>query len=320
MSDDSSDLGYSLAVKTCRWEDTPALQPGQVLKDRYLLIKEIGVGGQSKVYKARDLVAYRAGLDNVDVALKLIWDNTDVQKDFVSLVHREARRLRDLAHPNIVRVYDMDQTGALHFMVMELLSGNPLSKVLKQKDQRQLEMQHVQRIVHDVGSALAYSHSKGIVHSDLKPGNIFINDDGSITLIDFNISAPIAPHMREKEESTLKILVRLGAVTPAYASPQQLQGADTCEADDVFSFALLIYLCLAGHRPFGPKNALEAMEAGVRPKRIEHVSSAQWKVLSQALAFEDEERTASIAEFVAGFQLASKQTTTGWLRSHLSWT
>lgn len=316
--DTKADLGYELVVNTMA--GGPELVPaaGLVLKERYLLIKEIGRGGQSVVFKARDLVASKAGLANADVALKIIQAGPDIEPDFVALMHREARRLRDLVHPNIVRVYDMDRVANLHFMVMEYLEGDSLSSYLRAAADRKLEFAQVRRLVQDLGSALEFAHAKGIVHSDLKPGNVFVQTDGSVKLIDFNISAPIAPSSRWDEEDTIRILIRLGAITPAYASPQRLQGAEPCAADDVFSLAVLTYLCLNGKRPFGPKNALEAVEAEIAPERPDILSAAQWRGLSRGLAFDDASRIATVEEFLTAF-LPQRMSATDWLRSQLQW-
>ncbi|MTI42566.1 protein kinase-like protein [Roseibium hamelinense] len=290
--------------------------PGWVLKSRFLLLKEIGSGGQSQVFKAMDLVARKAGLSTAIVAIKLMVAGEDVDPDFISLMHREARRLRDLVHPNIVRVYDMDRTGPVHFMVMEFLEGRTLSALLRESPERKLPPNHVERLVQDIGSALSFAHGKGIVHSDLKPGNIFLESSGAVKLIDFNIACPIARSIRTSEEDTLRILIRTGAITPAYASPQRLQGAEPCEADDVFSFALLTYLMLAGVRPFGPKNALEALEANATPGRINSVNDAQWRTICSGLALNDHDRTTTVREFVDGFSSANKQSLgRAWLPS-----
>jgi serine/threonine protein kinase len=102
-------------------EEDPTIAVGRILRQRFELLEEIGRGGLSRVFKARDLVAERAGLAKPVVALKIIEAGADSDPDIVALMYREARRLRDLVHPNIVRVYDMDVEGEIHFMVMEHL-------------------------------------------------------------------------------------------------------------------------------------------------------------------------------------------------------
>jgi len=277
------------------------IKAGTVLKDRFLLLKEIGKGGLSTVYKARDLVAAKAGLADPNVAIKIIRAAPKVDPDVIALMHREARRLRDLVHPNIVRVYDMDRQGDIHFMVMELLEGQPLSQLLRKTPGKRLQAAQLNRLIQDLSSALTHAHGRGIIHADLKPGNVFVLNNGRAKLIDFNIAYPIARPIKTREEDTIVILARFGAVTPAYASPQRLTGAEPCEADDVFSLSVIAYLAHGGTRPFGGKNALEARKEGVRLDRPEGLSWLRWRALRAGLALDDFGRTASAKRFAEGF-------------------
>jgi len=281
--------------------DAAGIKAGTVLKDRFLLLKEIGKGGLSTVYKARDLVAAKAGLADPNVAIKIIRAAPNVDPDVIALMHREARRLRDLVHPNIVRVYDMDRQGDIHFMVMELLEGQPLSQLLRKTPGKCLQTAQLTRLISDLSSALSHAHGRGIIHADLKPGNVFILNNGCAKLIDFNIAYPIARPLKTREEDTVVILARFGAVTPAYASPQRLTGAEPCEADDVFSLSVLAYLACGGIRPFGDKNALEAEREKLKPSRPEGLSWMRWRALKAGLALDDFSRTDSARRFAEGF-------------------
>lgn len=280
---------------------TPQIEPGAVLRDRFELIEEVGRGGLSLVYKARDLVAANAGLGDAVVALKIIVADKSADPDIVALMHREARRLRDLVHPNIVRVYDMDVDGDAHFMVMEFLEGRSLAHALREAEGHRLEPAQVDRLVADVAAALAFSHARNIIHADLKPGNIFIEKSGQVKLIDFNIAYPVARPPKTGEEDTVEILGRLGAVTPLYASPQRLAGAEPSVGDDVFSLALITYIALTGERPFGRKTAREAVEEKLKPAVPAGLSRARWNALSHGLAFDDHDRTSSAALFAMEF-------------------
>jgi len=277
------------------------VRPGVVLRGRFELLEEIGRGGLSVVFKARDKVAADAGLADPHVALKIIFAGDAVEPDIVSLMHREARRLRDLVHPNIVRVYDMDVEDQMHFMVMEHLNGKTLSKAFREAPEHVLDVRKVNRLVQDVAAALSFSHGRGIVHADLKPGNIFIERNGAVKLIDFNIAFPVARPMKVTEEDTIQILGRLGAVTPAYASPQRLNDAEPCEADDVFSLAVLTYMALSGRRPFGGKTSLEALKEEIAPEPIRGLHRRSWKAIENGLALDDASRTPSAAQFALEF-------------------
>lgn len=280
---------------------TPRLEPGSLIRDRFELIEEVGRGGLSLVYKARDLVAADAGLGDATVALKIIVADKSSDPDIVALMHREARRLRDLVHANIIRVYDMDVDGDAHFMVMEFLEGRSLAKALRDTEGHKLEPAQVDRLVSDAAAALAFSHSRNVIHADLKPGNIFIEKSGQVKLIDFNIAYPVARPPKIGEEDTVQILGRLGAVTPLYASPQRLDGAEPSEGDDVFSLALITYIALTGERPFGRKTAAEAVEEKLAPAVPAGLSRARWNALSRGLALDDHDRTSSAALFALEF-------------------
>ena len=277
------------------------IRPGTILRKRFELISEIGRGGLSLVYKAQDLVAARAGLADATVALKIIVADKSADPDAIALMHREARRLRDLVHPNIVRVYDMDVEGDVHFMVMELLEGRSLASALKDAPGHRLEPGQVERLVTDVAAALAFAHSRNIVHADLKPGNVFIEQSGRVKLIDFNIAYPVARAARSGEEDTVEILGRLGAVTPLYASPQRLANAEPSVGDDVYSLAVLVYIALTGERPFGAKTAREAAEKKLEPAPPTGLPRARWQALRRGLALDDAQRTADVQRLADEF-------------------
>lgn len=284
--------------------------PGRVLRQRYALLEEIGKGGLSLVFKARDLVAERAGLAKPVVALKIIVADDDVDPDIVALMYREARRLRDLVHPNIVRVHDMDVEDNIHFMVMEHLEGQTLAKALRLAEGHRLGTPQIDRLVGDIAASLHHAHSHNIIHADLKPANIFITTSGQIKLIDFNIAYPAARARKVDEEDTVEILGRLGGVTPAYASPQRLSGAEPTEGDDVFSLAVLVYVALTGKRPFGTFTALEAKDKGLEAEIPRTLPFARRMALQQALLLDDRDRMRSATAFAARY-LGSPLTT--WL-------
>ncbi|WP_117190033.1 serine/threonine-protein kinase [Rhizobium terrae] len=293
-------------------EDQPRVDPVRLLRGRFQLTAEIGRGGLSRVFKARDMVAVQAGLADPYVALKLIAAGKDTNPDMIALMHREARRLRDLVHPNIVRVYDMDAERRLHFMIMEYLQGQSLSHMLRNAQGHQLAVSTVDRLIAKIGAALEFAHSKGIIHADLKPGNVFLETSGGIKLIDFNIAYPVARPMKTREEDTVAILGRLGALTPAYASPQRLTGAEPSTGDDVFSLGVITYLALTGNRPYGPGGAEVAAKAEQTPVRPEGLSGQRWRALSRAISLDDGTRTSSAAQFVRDFAGGPFRMFSGW--------
>jgi len=284
---------------------TPEIRPGAIIRDRFELIAEVGRGGLSSVYKARDLVAADAGLHDPIVALKIVVAAPSSDPDIISLMHREARRLRELVHPNIVRVFDMDVQGDAHFMIMDFLDGRSLAQALRDAPEKRLDTAQVDRLVTDVSAALAFAHSRNIIHADLKPGNVFIERTGHVKLIDFNIAYPAARPAKITEEDTVQILGRLGAVTPIYASPQRLTGAEPTEGDDVYSLAVLTYIAITGERPFGKKTAKDALREELAPERPEGLSRARWNALRRGLSLDDGLRTPTVTRFADEFTQTS---------------
>lgn len=273
---------------------------GTKVRGRFKIIDVIGRGGMSTVYRAIDLVRVRARAADTDVALKVIDVEEGYRPDAIALLHREGRRLLELQHPNIVRVYDSDEDGSLHFLVMELLRGKTLAKVMEERDGRPLDLSLAIRIIRGVGAGLAAAHAQGMIHGDIKPGNIFITREGMVKLIDFGTAQGAARRHADPdpdEDATSHYIDRMRAVTPAYASPEMLAGDLPDERDDVFSFAVIAYLILAGSHPFGGKTAEQAKREGLSAARPQKLAAARWAVLQEALALARTERIDTVGGF-----------------------
>lgn len=273
---------------------------GTRLKDRYELIQVIGRGGMSTVYHAVDHVRLRARVPHPHVAVKLATLAAPYDAAARTLIHREAHRTRDLVHPNIVRVYDSDHDEDSHFLVMELLQGRTLAAVLRETEGKALEWRQVKGVAQCVGAALAFAHGRGMMHGDLKPGNVFVSLDGSVKVLDFGLSHG-APEAEPGEDATIRLLDLVGALTPTFASPERLEGADPGPACDLFAFGVLVYVMATGHHPFQRRNALEAREAGAVPLRPDGMSGGQWAALRDLLAFEAARRPSRIEDFLSRF-------------------
>jgi tetratricopeptide (TPR) repeat protein/predicted Ser/Thr protein kinase len=275
------------------------LQAGDVLASRFVIESRIGSGGMGTVFKARDLRREEAQDRNPYVAVKTL--NVDVlqRDDSLKILQREARKAQALSHPNIVRVYDFDRDGGTLFITMELLEGVSLDEVIAKNGTQGASLVSLMPILKQVVSALQFAHMEGIVHSDLKPANIIVLPNGRVKVIDFGISRAIPKPNQQTVDQTTFNIGALGAMTPAYASPEMIEGLDPDPRDDVFALACIIYEYLTGRHPFGRVPATEARAGGFKPRQPASLSSDQWRALESGLCFDRSGRTGSPDQLVA---------------------
>ncbi|MCX2782039.1 protein kinase [Microbulbifer thermotolerans] len=274
-----------------------------VIKGRFELDKLLGAGGMGAVYKALDRRKLEANDSEPYVAIKLLNDDFRQHPDAFISLQREARKSQTLAHPNIVTVYDFDRDGDRVFMTMEFLEGAPLDKLLREHADVGLEYEKACSVLYDISQALIYAHSHGIVHSDFKPGNIFVTNKKGAKVFDFGIARAVTEGSMASNvgERTLFDAGTLGALTPAYASLEMLKGAEPAPSDDVYALGCVAYELFAGRHPFGKLPADKAWEKKLKPKRIKSLSRKQWRALESALELKREERTPTVEKFVHGF-------------------
>lgn len=274
----------------------PPLPLGYTLRGRYKLVEILGQGGMSTVYGAIDERRVRARAFQSAVAVKVL--NTDPSKnpDMVELLYREARRMHEFNHPNIVRVFDWDQAGPICFIVMERLEGRTLAAMARDQGPVPFPPRAARTIIEGVANGLLHAHARGIIHADLKPGNVFITDAGEVKLLDFGFAHRLdGPAVAsDDEEATVAFLSRVGALTPTYASAELLEGRRAVPEDDLFAFAILVYLLLAGRHPYDRKSALVAEREGLKPQRPPRLSGRRWRALKTALAIRRDQRTITV--------------------------
>lgn len=282
------------------------LTVGSTLKNRFVLEEILGVGGMGMVFKASDLRKVEAADKDHFVALKVL--NQEFQSNPMALValQRETKRAQNLAHPNIIKVFDFDRDGAHVFMSMEYLQGRPLSHLIREHADSGMPFKKAWPIIRAMADALGYAHQKNIVHSDFKPGNVFISDDGEVRVLDFGIACAINRSEKDGRDVTVFNARDLGAMTPAYASLEQLQHREPDPRDDIYALGCISYELLTGKHPFGRLSAEKAMELNLSPKPIPQLNRRQWKMLQKALAFKQDQRCASIAEFLGDLGIRSK--------------
>jgi len=263
---------------------------GDVLRGRYAIKSILGRGGTGIVFEAADL--YRVDLPESGqrVALKVLHSQVSGKPEQLTELLREFQLLQSLSHPNVVRAHDYDRDGDICFFTMEYLRGLSLTGVLSARNQVPLERAQALAIVRDVGEALAHAHSRGVVHGDLNPGNIFITNEGAVRVLDFGAahtpSASPAVSVSASEHAPF--------ATPRYASCQVLEGKRPDARDDVYALACVAYLLLSGKHPFGEKTALEAREGRLRPSRPAGLAWKEWRALRAGLAFDRERRPSDI--------------------------
>lgn len=271
------------------------VQVGSVLRDRFLLQKRISGGSMGVVYKALDRRLAEAGAEQPWVAIKVLSPQLARSGPALRALQQEAAKGRCLSHPHIVRFIDLDRDDELYFIVMEWLDGRTLAEILDSPDGKSIDLGQSLRIVRQVGMALDYAHRCGIVHADVKPGNIMIAPDGGAKLFDFGVARVLQTQAGNDPDFDPGVL---GAMTPAYSSMQVLTGEEPVPADDVFSLGCLLYRLAAGHRVFGPRNAAEAAEQGMKPQRIKALSDSQWAVLKKAISYARVTRFESVTAFL----------------------
>ncbi len=205
-----------------------------ILRDRYELESLIARGGMAEVYLALDTQLNRR------VAVKILFPEYAREQSFVERFRREAQAAANLNHPNIVAIYDWGQTDGTYFIVMEYVKGQTLREKLAKEGQ--LDSNEIAEYSSDAASALAYAHQHGVVHRDIKPGNILITENGKVKVTDFGIA----------RAGTSEALTQTGSVmgTATYFSPEQAQGYSVDGRSDIYSLGVVMYELATGAVPF----------------------------------------------------------------------
>ena len=207
---------------------------GQIVKERYEILEILGEGGMAFVYKARDMQLERF------VAIKTLKPNYVNQETFVDRFKREAKTAANLNHPNIVQIFDWGIEGEPYF-VMEYIEGKTLTSIIAKN--RTISLSDVLFIGAQVSSGLHAAHQKGLVHRDIKPGNIMITPNGKVKVTDFGIVS-----LQNEESDITKTGSILG--TASYISPEQAQGKPVSIESDLYSLGTVLYELITGKAPF----------------------------------------------------------------------
>ncbi|HEX5467492.1 MAG TPA: protein kinase [Gaiellaceae bacterium] len=272
---------------------------GQVLAGRYELQDLAGTGGMSSVYRARDTVLERT------VAIKILHEHFSDDPEYVERFRREARALAQLNHPNIVTVIDRGEFEGRQFIVFEHLDGETLKSLVEREGP--LAVDRALALVHQIARGLAFAHEHGVVHRDVKPHNVLIDDDGVAKVTDFGIARSLEPADGLTETGTL-----LG--TSEYIAPEQASGNRVDERSDQYSLAVVLYELLTGEPPYSGENFMAvAMKhirepvPSVRQSRPD-VSPRLDAIVARAMAKRPEDRFPSTEALMAALEAARSET------------
>ena len=267
-----------------------SLAVGQVLRDRYVLQARLETGGKGSVFKAID--RFRTALPDADqyVALKILHAGSDCSEQTLEKLRLEFHCGQVLSHRNIVNVYELDRDGDVVFFTMEMLEGEPLTNVLERLRPAAMNKSQAWQLIRQLGAGLAHAHERGVVHGDLKPGNIFITREGELRILDFG-AAHRFDLVKSGSEHTGYVPT---SGTPAYASCEQLEGRSADPRDDLYALACICYELLAGTHPFGSRPATLARDYNVSLVRPPGLTGRQWRALQKGLCWHRGGRSISV--------------------------
>lgn len=289
-----------------RSEGEAGVRVDSVIKERFYLVKQIGRGGMGVVFKARDMRKVEAHDRDPYIAVKVISDDFRRNPNALIALQREARRTQQLAHDNIVNVYDFDKDKDTVFMTMEYIRGCDLQCWIRKNPYTGVPFAQAWPLIEGMSRALARAHRSGMVHSDFKPANVMITESGVPKVLDFGIARAAKYEKDPGAESDMTVFDAgtLGALTPAYASLEMMQGKEPEPSDDIYALGCVIFELLTGKHPFGRANAESALREGLRPPPVDGLSGRQYRTLTSCVALRRELRLDSVEAVLHGLRHA----------------
>jgi serine/threonine protein kinase len=274
------------------------VKPGQSL-GQYRITEQIGRGGMATVYRATQPSLSR------QVAIKVLPEFFAEDKSFHERFRQEAMAVASLRHPNILTVFDSGEAEGVAYIVTELVDGGTLADKLG----KPLPIEQCIDIVKAVASALDYAHSRGVIHRDVKPGNILLTRDGTPILSDFGLARMMGDG--SQDAATRLTLGGNTVGTPEYMAPEQVSSSDVTPSADIYSLAIIVYEMLTGTLPYSGDSALVVIMARLRDplplprERNPDIPEAVQEVLLKGLAKEPTDRYSTAGEMVRALEAAS---------------
>ncbi len=268
---------------------------GRVIGNKWKLERRLGQGGMGSVYLAADLTIER------EVALKFLHPRLVERDEYRSRFEREAKVMGRVDHPNLARLYGVERIGSTPFLVMKFVPGTTLTRVMKLR--QRLPLSETLDVVRQIGAGLGALHAQGLVHRDLKPGNVIVDDRGHVTLLDFGLT-------RSNDGSLTRPGVAMGS--PHFMSPEQVTGGTLDGRSDLYSLGLLTSELLTGRRPYPDASTqlmlLQHLNESPVPVNVSNPALPEEvaQVILVALAKKPNERQRSVQAFVEDFIAATE--------------
>ncbi len=226
---------------------------GKILNNRYKIIEEIGRGGMAIVYSARDTLLERR------VALKMLRPEYKSDDEFIDKFRQEARAVARLSHPNVVSIYDIVVDEERIYLVMEIVEGKTLKDIIKERNK--LSIAESLEIARQIAAALSVAHGNQIVHCDIKPHNIILNDDLEVKVTDFGIARAVS-------NSTVRVTETVVG-SAHYFSPEQAKGGEIKAYSDIYSLGVVLYEMTTGELPFNGESPISVALKHIQQKPVE---------------------------------------------------
>ncbi len=235
------------------------LKEGQVLLNQFRIDEFIGSGGMGEVWRVWDIKR------NVPLAMKVLRADLAEDPSVFKLFQREANALKKLAHPNIVPFYGLYQSQGMAFLLELFVDGKSLMDILKEQGGKPLPTEKALAYLKAISAALGYAHANGVVHCDVKPGNVMVDRGGNIYLTDFGVA-------RHADSTTTTLAI---AGTAAYMAPEQIRGEAVTPATDVYALGVVLFEMLTGRKPFRGDEVGTLSKDGTASERSERIRYAQ---------------------------------------------